>query len=73
MRIYGRSELNWKKDKLYLGTKYTKTFISSHDTYSKMYWVNTENGLSEDFYNLSRTKDHGITLTLQDFQYQDSL
>lgn len=69
MRIYARSELRWRKNKLCLGSR-TKALMevqrySAFEEYPECYQVKWPDGvLSEDFYNLSRAKDHAVRIAL---------
>lgn len=65
MRIYGRNELRWKENKLYLeGTGGYVAKISLDLTYPNMYRYRTKafwDAGESDMFNISRAKDNAKT------------
>jgi hypothetical protein len=61
-------DLTWKKDKLYLGGKYTSVYIVEDESYDFMYWLHwnfEKPEKSVNSYNLTNTKDNGKVLYLK--------
>lgn len=64
--MINRLRYNWKKNKLYFGNKFTGTELLVDPRYSSMFWINTLKGKTDDFYNLTRAKQHALDLTIKD-------
>jgi len=60
-----RNRFSWKKHRLYYNNKRTLYGLITHLPYN-MYYCDTPNGSSLDFYNLSRAKQHVINLYRKD-------
>ena len=58
------SNFNWKRNKLYLGEENTGFSVQQkfYASDTNFYWVRWPDGvLSEDFYNLTRAREHCIS------------
>lgn len=67
MKHYGQSDYEWKNNKLYLNDKKTGYSIVPDGGLGKMFKVRWPDGvLSEDYYNLTRAKDHASRLAAED-------
>lgn len=64
MRVYGSNDLIWKDKDLLL--KKPLISILENPTHKGMFWVLWPDGVkSADCYNLTRAKDHAMTIALQ--------
>lgn len=70
MRIYGSKDLTWVKNSLWLQDNYILAVVPD-ETHKKMFWIKWPDGTqSTDFYNISRAKDHAVSLTLKDLNLE---
>lgn len=69
MKHYGQSDFDWKKNKLYLTGKKTGYSVIEEKGHPGMFRIRWPDGiLSEDFYNLTRAKDHASTIAAEDMR-----
>lgn len=58
--------LNWKNNQLYYGQEFTGTYLRPHQDYPNLFYISTKLGETDDFYNISRAKQHAELLTTED-------
>lgn len=64
---HGYSEAKWKEGKFYklsIRGEETGYELKQHDVYPDMYHLIRPDGVSTDFYNLTRGKDNSIKLAI---------
>lgn len=66
MRIYGKDDLRWKEDSLYLKDE-LKCYLVQDKKHPKMYWTKWPDGsMSSDYINYTRAKEWSIRMTLRE-------
>lgn len=65
MRQHSRKDFTWKKNKLFMG-KEEILHLVQHKGHDHMFWIESADfsWCSQDFYNLTRAKDHGYNLAI---------
>lgn len=61
-------DFHWKNGMLYLKKEYIGVSLIPHPEYPDMYYIMTDLGESDDFYNKTHAKDNGIKLAMEDIQ-----
>lgn len=66
MRIYGKNDLRWNEDVLYLKDA-VQCYLVQDKKHKKMYWTKWPDGsMSSDYVNYTRAKEWSVRMTLRE-------
>jgi hypothetical protein len=64
--MIGRTNLSWKGDRLYVGTRLSGYSVVPDEQYPSMWRIRRPDGSSSDMVNRSRAKDAAMTMLARD-------
>lgn len=70
MRLYARNEFTWVRNSLWFKDDYLLALVPD-EKHPEMFWIKfNDETQSDDYYNLTRAREHAIELVLEEFNIQ---